>query len=554
MFCSNCGKSLKSEDENCPHCGQPVGDSRFEGYPYTGAQPKLRPGQAIRVPQSFNHYSAEFTVDNGSSAPLPSDSDSIYRAASGAGITGYGDEDKREPLYNAEQESRQQPEEETEETENQLFKRFHFKHARKPEVEEEPEETGEPEEVGEDGLTESERNSIKATEPTVITRGAGISADVRAYMDKLRENYERQNAPAEKPAKKADTVPGGVAPLDDLYGEEEEEEAPKKSKKSSKKKTGDKLAFLKKKKKKSKKEESFDDIDESVEEPADEPDEPDEEEITYGDEEFKREVSRKNLSYIIYAALLVIVIVLGVIFVPKILTGKTRTAPVENVTLSLWNDGIELLENHMGEKYRRDRMALYDQNNPTSYLILSEKTTADLDSMDSLMPESPMLYDGKFINAIKAIQESINNCLSNDALALTDGTKTAAEKNEASALRWESVRNQIDTLKQCVNPGQLDAIAKGERVEVILKATATPEPTATPALYQTLSNGSSGVDVEKLQQRLKELNYLTGTVDGKFGPKTKTAVQKFQESVGLEATGIADEQTQIALYGAAGAN
>ena len=88
MFCSNCGKSLKSEDENCPHCGQPVGDSRFEGYPYTGAQPKLRPGQAIRVPQSFNHYSAEFTVDNGSSAPLPSDSDSIYRAASGAGITG----------------------------------------------------------------------------------------------------------------------------------------------------------------------------------------------------------------------------------------------------------------------------------------------------------------------------------------------------------------------------------------------------------------------------------------------------------------------------------
>ena len=42
MFCSKCGKTLKPGVEVCS-CGQIVGVGRFEGVPYTSAQPRIAP-------------------------------------------------------------------------------------------------------------------------------------------------------------------------------------------------------------------------------------------------------------------------------------------------------------------------------------------------------------------------------------------------------------------------------------------------------------------------------------------------------------------------------
>ena len=42
MFCSKCGKTLKPGVEVCS-CGQIVGAGRFEGVPYTSAQPRIAP-------------------------------------------------------------------------------------------------------------------------------------------------------------------------------------------------------------------------------------------------------------------------------------------------------------------------------------------------------------------------------------------------------------------------------------------------------------------------------------------------------------------------------
>ena len=42
MFCSKCGKTLKPGVEVCS-CGQVVGAGRFEGVPYTSAQPRIAP-------------------------------------------------------------------------------------------------------------------------------------------------------------------------------------------------------------------------------------------------------------------------------------------------------------------------------------------------------------------------------------------------------------------------------------------------------------------------------------------------------------------------------
>ena len=63
----------------------------------------------------------------------------------------------------------------------------------------------------------------------------------------------------------------------------------------------------------------------------------------------------------------------------------------------------------------------------------------------------------------------------------------------------------------------------------------------------TLKQGSSGPDVTKLQQKLKDLGFDPKGVDGKFGHDTKAAVVDFQQSKGLQADGIVGPQTLEAL-------
>ncbi len=65
------------------------------------------------------------------------------------------------------------------------------------------------------------------------------------------------------------------------------------------------------------------------------------------------------------------------------------------------------------------------------------------------------------------------------------------------------------------------------------------QPTAVPPLH----NGSKGERVWQLQERLKELGYYAGEVDGQFGPGTKEAVVAFQAKNGLDTDGMAGEET-----------
>lgn len=65
-----------------------------------------------------------------------------------------------------------------------------------------------------------------------------------------------------------------------------------------------------------------------------------------------------------------------------------------------------------------------------------------------------------------------------------------------------------------------------------------------------LSPGDTGSDVSDLQQRLTDLCYYSGDLSGLYGDMTQAAVKAFQEDFGLEATGVADAQTQSLLYAA----
>lgn len=58
-----------------------------------------------------------------------------------------------------------------------------------------------------------------------------------------------------------------------------------------------------------------------------------------------------------------------------------------------------------------------------------------------------------------------------------------------------------------------------------------------------LQKGDKGDEVQNMQAMLVEMGYLAGTPDGDFGGKTEAAVIAYQEAMGIEATGIADEET-----------
>ncbi|HUS88284.1 MAG TPA: spore cortex-lytic enzyme [Desulfosporosinus sp.] len=58
-----------------------------------------------------------------------------------------------------------------------------------------------------------------------------------------------------------------------------------------------------------------------------------------------------------------------------------------------------------------------------------------------------------------------------------------------------------------------------------------------------LGRGSKGPEVIELQKKLTQLGYVVGTVDGKFGSKTETAIRRFQKERGLRVDGLAGTQT-----------
>lgn len=62
-----------------------------------------------------------------------------------------------------------------------------------------------------------------------------------------------------------------------------------------------------------------------------------------------------------------------------------------------------------------------------------------------------------------------------------------------------------------------------------------------------LTVGSKGEEVKAAQQRLIELNYLSGKADDDFGNKTASAVKDYQTNAGLPATGEIDATTMNSM-------
>lgn len=67
------------------------------------------------------------------------------------------------------------------------------------------------------------------------------------------------------------------------------------------------------------------------------------------------------------------------------------------------------------------------------------------------------------------------------------------------------------------------------------------------AFAAVLEVGSRGSDVTKIQKKLIQYGYMTGTADGRYGEKTRDAVLWFQRKNGLTADGKVGDETAAAL-------
>ena len=67
-----------------------------------------------------------------------------------------------------------------------------------------------------------------------------------------------------------------------------------------------------------------------------------------------------------------------------------------------------------------------------------------------------------------------------------------------------------------------------------------------------LRRGAGGGEVRDLQSALLQRGINPGPLDGIFGPRTETAVRRFQELEGLVADGVAGPMTLAALSAPSG--
>lgn len=96
--------------------------------------------------------------------------------------------------------------------------------------------------------------------------------------------------------------------------------------------------------------------------------------------------------------------------------------------------------------------------------------------------------------------------------------------------------NQATAATLGLNPAELVAVGPGPAA-----AAAAASPSA--AMTDTLSPEA----VRNVQQRLRVLGFYRGGVDGLWGPGTQTAIERFQQSRGLQSTGQLNPTTLTAM-------
>ena len=366
MFCSKCGKTLTLSDQQCPHCGTPVGESRFEGTPYTSAQAHILPNAPVKQAMAAYTRTTYTTIPEARQQEGDVDSRTTYRPVyEGASAPEDIRRDMRAAVTGADQpdaqaSSSQEPlSEEAIDTLNA---------------------------VDEELKMEDMDTTPLHTRPIESTGRAGISAGVEDYIQKLEANQTRKAARRRRNVE--DTPDAYTTPEDQAVYDDLQEADPNIDTDQS---------------------EVFDDIDE---------DEFDE--MRYGRTLGLKDILKVALIMVLAAAL----IVGGVLWFRHI-RGNTSSAKIEGVTESLYEDGIALVKSHTENDYISDLINVFSSNGAIG---LATRVTEDEAAIDALLPAEPAVNDSLFVSALRSIQSNIGNAILADAQAALQPPATSGRR------------------------------------------------------------------------------------------------------------------------------
>ena len=98
---------------------------------------------------------------------------------------------------------------------------------------------------------------------------------------------------------------------------------------------------------------------------------------------------------------------------------------------------------------------------------------------------------------------------------------------------------------------EADGLAGTKTLELLYKkadGSSSSSGSSSSGLTRTLRRGYTGDDVIAVQERLKELGYYTGSIDGVYGSGSIAAATAFQKNNGLKVDGLTGQSTYAALF------
>ncbi len=348
MFCSRCGKTLMPEDQQCPHCGTPVGESRFEGTPYTSAQAHILPDTPVGQASAAYTRTTYTTMPEAQQQDGAVDTRTTYRPVyDGASAPEEIRKDMRAVIEGADEakdEAEKAPQEPLSEGAKETLSA-----------------------VDEELTMESMDTSELRSRPIESTGRAGISTEVEDYIQKLEATQSRRAARRRRAVDDSEdsyaTPREDVVYDDTVNGDIDTEQS-----------------------------EVFDDIDEE-----------EFDEIRYGHTIGVKEILRVALIMILAAAL----IVGGVLWFRHI-RGAQNASKIEGVTQTLYDSGVELIKSHTDDTYINELVNIYRNDGIAAF---TQRVSSDSSAIDTLMPEEPAVNDSLFVSALQTIQGNIGNAV-----------------------------------------------------------------------------------------------------------------------------------------------
>ena len=184
----------------------------------------------------------------------------------------------------------------------------------------------------------------------------------------------------------------------------------------------------------------------------------------------------------------------------------------EPVSMTLTRDAVTLVDaQHAVQVYMIADAALHN------YPAVSDQTAA------------ASCMNGKLFRYIK-----VENGWKTESVEASQAVRQAAITTPSSAV---TATPPVATPRTVITPAPTPTVKP---------RVVTPSP--TPEEDETIRKWDKGRRVRKMQQRLADLGYPVGKVDGSYGDQTATAVNLFQSSAGLAEHTYMTKKAQNRLY------